>query len=140
MFRHRFVTVHLRLSDVRLLARSIGRAKGDGEGSLSRVQVRVRIPASALPLGLRHTLRKARFPVKFGSAFTPRREGFALRPRAPRGTCAGRRGNSPGAGTFRFRTVRLYSRWKEPGMGKGILLWLLGIPLPIIIILLLIWH
>jgi len=25
-------------------------------------------------------------------------------------------------------------------MGKGILLWLLGIPLPIIIILLLIWH
>jgi len=25
-------------------------------------------------------------------------------------------------------------------VGKGILLWLLGIPLPIIIILLLIWH
>jgi len=25
-------------------------------------------------------------------------------------------------------------------MGKGILLWLLGIPLPIIILLLLLWH
>jgi len=25
-------------------------------------------------------------------------------------------------------------------MGKGILLWLLGIPLPIILILLLLWH
>jgi hypothetical protein len=29
---------------------------------------------------------------------------------------------------------------EEAEMGKGILLWLLGIPLPIIIILLLIWH
>lgn len=28
----------------------------------------------------------------------------------------------------------------ENVMGKGILLWLLGIPLPIILILLLIWH
>ena len=29
---------------------------------------------------------------------------------------------------------------EEADVGKGILLWLLGIPLPIIIILLLIWH
>jgi len=29
---------------------------------------------------------------------------------------------------------------KEEAVGKGILLWLLGIPLPIIIILLLVWH
>jgi hypothetical protein len=29
---------------------------------------------------------------------------------------------------------------KEDAMGKGILLWLLGIPLPIIILLLLFWH
>ncbi|HEX5182250.1 MAG TPA: hypothetical protein VFW19_03755 [Allosphingosinicella sp.] len=29
---------------------------------------------------------------------------------------------------------------EEAFVGKGILLWLLGIPLPIIIILLLIWH
>ncbi|MDP5278432.1 hypothetical protein Q9Q95_05810 [Sphingomonas sp. DG1-23] len=28
----------------------------------------------------------------------------------------------------------------EAAMGKGILLWLLGIPLPIIILLLLFWH
>ena len=29
---------------------------------------------------------------------------------------------------------------EEEAMGKGILLWLLGIPLPIIILLLLFWH
>jgi hypothetical protein len=29
---------------------------------------------------------------------------------------------------------------KEDAVGKGILLWLLGIPLPIIILLLLFWH
>jgi hypothetical protein len=29
---------------------------------------------------------------------------------------------------------------EEEAMGKGILLWLLGIPLPIILILLLVWH
>ena len=28
----------------------------------------------------------------------------------------------------------------ETDMGKGILLWLLGIPIPIIILLLLFWH
>lgn len=31
-------------------------------------------------------------------------------------------------------------RFQEIGMGKGILLWLLGIPLPIIILLLIFWH
>jgi hypothetical protein len=29
---------------------------------------------------------------------------------------------------------------KELVMGKGILLWLIGIPIPIIILLLLFWH
>jgi len=29
---------------------------------------------------------------------------------------------------------------QEDVVGKGILLWLLGIPLPIIILLLLLWH
>jgi len=29
---------------------------------------------------------------------------------------------------------------KEADMGKGILLWLLGIPIPIIILLLILWH
>ena len=29
---------------------------------------------------------------------------------------------------------------EEAEVGKGILLWLLGIPLPIILILLLVWH
>ena len=29
---------------------------------------------------------------------------------------------------------------KENSMGRGILLWLLGVPIPIIIILALIWH
>jgi hypothetical protein len=29
---------------------------------------------------------------------------------------------------------------EEDAMGKGILLWLFGIPLPIIILLLLFWH
>jgi len=29
---------------------------------------------------------------------------------------------------------------KEVAMGRGILLWLLGVPIPIIILLALIWH
>lgn len=29
---------------------------------------------------------------------------------------------------------------EEADMGKGILLWLLGIPIPIIILLLIFWH
>jgi hypothetical protein len=29
---------------------------------------------------------------------------------------------------------------EEPIMGRGILLWLLGVPIPIIILLALIWH
>ena len=31
-------------------------------------------------------------------------------------------------------------RRKENPMGRGILLWLLGVPIPIIIIILLFWH
>jgi hypothetical protein len=49
------------------------------------------------------------------------------------------RRNSVPDNTLRTRTVD----WTATGggvVGKGILLWLLGIPLPIIIILLLIWH
>jgi hypothetical protein len=37
-------------------------------------------------------------------------------------------------------TVTETRRGKEPVMGKGILLWLLGIPIPIIILLLIFWH
>jgi hypothetical protein len=32
------------------------------------------------------------------------------------------------------------AKFKEVTMGRGILLWLLGIPLPIIILLALFWH
>jgi len=42
--------------------------------------------------------------------------------------------------TLRPRTVIHAVSGEEADVGKGILLWLLGIPLPIIIILLLIWH
>ena len=49
------------------------------------------------------------------------------------------RNHAPGS-TFRPRTVRPAGHREEADVGKGILLWLLGIPLPIIIILLLIWH
>lgn len=31
-------------------------------------------------------------------------------------------------------------RFLEVHMGKGILLWLLGIPIPVIILLLIFWH
>ncbi len=36
--------------------------------------------------------------------------------------------------------MSLSKRREELIMGKGILLWLIGIPLPIIILLLLFWH
>jgi len=42
--------------------------------------------------------------------------------------------------TLRGRTVKMRRQQEEVPMGKGILLWLLGIPLPIIILLLLFWH
>jgi len=29
---------------------------------------------------------------------------------------------------------------RSEGMGKGILLWLLGVPIPIIILIVLLWH
>ncbi|MEA3033659.1 MAG: hypothetical protein QOH86_1675 [Sphingomonadales bacterium] len=49
------------------------------------------------------------------------------------------RWNSVRNSTFRTRTVNL-TTLKEEVVGKGILLWLLGIPLPIILLLLLFWH
>jgi hypothetical protein len=38
-----------------------------------------------------------------------------------------------------FLRQRNQALWRE-AMGKGILLWLLGIPIPIILLLLLFWH
>jgi hypothetical protein len=32
------------------------------------------------------------------------------------------------------------SLWEDQDMGRGILLWLLGVPIPIIILLALLWH
>jgi hypothetical protein len=49
------------------------------------------------------------------------------------------RWNSVRNSTFRTRTVNL-TTLKEEDVGKGILLLLLGVPLPIILLLLLIWH
>ena len=52
-----------------------------------------------------------------------------------------------GAGTFGY--IRRYGltgrynspmRWEGDIMGRGILLWLLGVPIPVIILLALIWH
>ena len=41
----------------------------------------------------------------------------------------------------RRRFLRQRNQWvRRTVMGKGILLWLIGIPLPIIILLLLFWH
>jgi hypothetical protein len=40
---------------------------------------------------------------------------------------------------FAVLTPTKSTRWRDI-MGKGILLWLLGIPIPIIILLLLFWH
>jgi hypothetical protein len=33
-----------------------------------------------------------------------------------------------------------HSSWKELPMGRGILLWLLGVPIPIILLILLFWN
>jgi hypothetical protein len=41
---------------------------------------------------------------------------------------------------FRFVQGALQVNSGEVQMGRGILLWLLGIPIPIIILLALIWH
>jgi hypothetical protein len=35
---------------------------------------------------------------------------------------------------------RRRKRWRKTIMGRGILLWLIGVPIPIIILLALIWH
>jgi hypothetical protein len=34
----------------------------------------------------------------------------------------------------------LITLWEDQEMGRGILLWLLGVPIPIIILLALLWH
>jgi hypothetical protein len=47
-------------------------------------------------------------------------------------------GTASATKTLRFRIAIQQREWIN--MGKGILLWLLGIPLPIIILLLLFWH
>ena len=51
------------------------------------------------------------------------------------------------AGTFaytrRYGCIRRYNlpeRWEGDIMGRGILLWLLGVPIPVIILLALVWH
>jgi hypothetical protein len=41
--------------------------------------------------------------------------------------------------TDRRRPARKSSQ-EETNMGRGILLWLIGVPIPIIILLALIWH
>jgi hypothetical protein len=38
------------------------------------------------------------------------------------------------------RSMGVIAALREVQMGRGILLWLLGIPIPIIILLALIWH
>ena len=40
----------------------------------------------------------------------------------------------------RTRAARTMRRAEEDNMGRGILLWLLGVPIPIIILLLIFWH
>jgi len=42
------------------------------------------------------------------------------------------------SGVFRFQ--RIATEEDNMGFGKGALLWLLGIPLPIILLLALFWH
>jgi hypothetical protein len=40
----------------------------------------------------------------------------------------------------RYDPARQSAASQETQVGKGILLWLLGIPIPIILVLLLLWH
>jgi hypothetical protein len=49
-------------------------------------------------------------------------------------------GCSPAAEPWIKAIVRNHSPNREVVMGRGILLWLLGVPIPIIILLALIWH
>ncbi|MEI9851746.1 MAG: hypothetical protein WDN24_13875 [Sphingomonas sp.] len=37
-------------------------------------------------------------------------------------------------------TLKKSTAWEGSTMGKGILLWLIGVPIPIILLLLLFWH
>jgi hypothetical protein len=41
---------------------------------------------------------------------------------------------------LRTNLASAVARFKEENMGRGILLWLLGVPIPIIILLALFWH
>ena len=44
------------------------------------------------------------------------------------------------AGLAGAACLQRYSHSQETIMGRGILLWLLGVPIPIIILILLFWH
>ena len=61
--------------------------------------------------------------------------------RSPRPTLVTRfrSGKRAGTGPWRDRYTGIVITPEET-MGRGILLWLLGVPIPIIIILALIWH
>jgi hypothetical protein len=48
--------------------------------------------------------------------------------------------NRRGGRALSFRPARSPEWESEMGLGKGALLWMLGIPLPIIIVLALFWH
>jgi hypothetical protein len=87
--------------------------------------------------------RRDRHPPSLAPGFgdiKPELSAMVGHSRVRRQTCTVQRRNSAPANTFRPRTVNITVVREEAQMGKGILLWLLGIPLPIIIILLLIWH
>jgi hypothetical protein len=55
---------------------------------------------------------------------------------------AGRPHLRPKSGTFMSLTLftRRRKRMVDMGFGRGVLFWLLGIPIPIIILLALFWH
>jgi hypothetical protein len=46
----------------------------------------------------------------------------------------------PGTFTIVRRRLTINTMEENMGLGKGALLWLLGVPLPIIILLALFWH
>jgi hypothetical protein len=47
---------------------------------------------------------------------------------------------SAGGNTCRQRAGIAQQLWEDRTMGRGILLWMLGVPIPIIILLALFWH
>lgn len=48
--------------------------------------------------------------------------------------------NSQGTATYPIGSFAIETNVLEALMGKGILLWLLGVPIPIILLLLIFWH